>query len=160
MSREPRLGGLTRTIWQWVRREIERDVLAAGFTDLGSAHISVFRYPSAEGLRPTDLADDMQISKQSVNELLAHLERTGYIERRPDPHDNRSKRVHLTARGKELERVVWRAAERAEHRAGELLGEERFAGVRRGLADLVARLTAGADADTDAGSDEAAPTPR
>ena len=38
------------------------------------------------------------MTKQALNYLLGELERRGYLERRPDPDDRRSKRVALTPR--------------------------------------------------------------
>ena len=42
------------------------------------------------------------MTKQSMAELVAHLERHGYVERVPDPADRRAKLVRPTARGREL----------------------------------------------------------
>ena len=136
----PFIGSLSRLVWQWVRQCIHAEVRAAGFDDLNPAHVAVFRFPTAEGMRPSDLAEEMQITKQSVNDLVGHLERRGYLVREPDPNDSRSRRIRLTDRGRELEDVAYRAAARAERRAGELLGEDRLHVLRRDLADLVVLL--------------------
>jgi len=44
----------------------------------------------------TLLADQLQITKQSVNDLLRHLEQHGYITRQHDPTDGRARIVRLT----------------------------------------------------------------
>jgi DNA-binding MarR family transcriptional regulator len=131
---------MSRLLWQWVRREIYADVLAAGFDDLNPAHVSVFRYPTLEGTRPSDLADEMQITKQSVNELLGHLERRGYLVREPDASDSRSKRIRLTERGERVEAITWDAAARSERSVAELIGERRLQELRRSLGDIAAQL--------------------
>ncbi len=136
---------MTRLIWQWVRRQIHAQVLAAGYDDLNPAHVALFRYPTPDGMRPSALAEEMQITKQSVNDLLGHLERQGYLVREPDPTDNRSRRIRLTDRGHEVEELVWRAAESAEGTVGELLGEDRFQELHRALVDLVALLRLSGD---------------
>ena len=136
----PFLGGMSRLVWQWVRRQIHAEVAAAGYDDLNPAHVAIFRYPTPDGMRPSDLAEEMQITKQSVNDLLGHLERRGYLVRDPDPVDSRSRRIRLTDRGHEVEELVWRAAEAAERTAGELLGEDRVRELRRTLVELVALL--------------------
>jgi len=92
---EPYIGGLTRVVWQWVRREIHAGVVAAGYDDLSPAHLAAFRNPTPDGMRPSQLAEEMQITKQSVNEVLGHLERRGYLVREPDPDDSRSRRIRL-----------------------------------------------------------------
>ena len=43
------------------------------------------------------LAERAAITKQSMAELVAHLERHGYVERVPDPTDRRAKLVRSTA---------------------------------------------------------------
>ena len=48
------------------------------------------------------MRDAPQITKQSMAELVAHLERHGYVERVPDPADRRAKLVRATARGRQL----------------------------------------------------------
>lgn len=100
----------------------------------------MFRNPSIDGARPSALADDMQITKQSVNDLLGHVERRGYLVREADPADNRSPLIRLTTRGRELEAAVFAAAARAEQEAAELIGADRMRELRQTLFDLVALL--------------------
>ncbi|HUP72452.1 MAG TPA: MarR family transcriptional regulator [Acidimicrobiales bacterium] len=151
MSRPPAgpfIGSMSRLLWQWVRREIHAEVVAAGFHDLNPAHVAIFRNPTPDGMRPSELADEMQITKQSVNELLGHLERQGYLVRDPDPSDSRSRRIRLTDLGRRVEDVTWRAAGRAERTAAQLLGEDRVQELRRTLADLVALLGLSGEAES------------
>lgn len=139
-QRGPYIGSMTRVVWQWVRRQIHAEVVTAGYDDLNPAHVSVFRYPSVEGWRPSQLADDMQITKQSVNELLGYLEQRGYLLRERDPYNSRSRIIRLTDRGRAVEATTFHAAERAERTAGELLGNGRVEELRRTLADLIDAL--------------------
>jgi DNA-binding MarR family transcriptional regulator len=99
-------------------------------------------------MRPSELADEMQITKQSVNDLLGHLEQRGYLVREPDPVDSRSRRIRLTDLGRELEDAVWSAAASAERTAATLIGEDRVQELRRTLADLVAVLGLDGDEET------------
>lgn len=149
MSREPSqrppdagpyIGYLTRRVWQWVRQIIAAEVMAAGFTDLNPAHVAVFRNPAPDGLSPSELAEQLQITKQSVNELLGHLERHGYLVREPDPRNSRRRRIRLTDQGHQVHAVALAAAQEAERTAAKLLGEDRLADLRRNLTDLVALL--------------------
>jgi DNA-binding MarR family transcriptional regulator len=137
---DPFIGWLTRRVYQWVRQSIAAEVTAAGFTDLNPAHVAVFRNPTPDGMSPSELAEQLQITKQSVNELLGHLERHGYLVREPDPRNSRRRRIRLTDRGYEVQAVCHAAAWRAERTAADLLGEHRLADLRRNLTDLVARL--------------------
>ena len=46
------------------------------------------------------------MTRQAMNYLLGELERLGYLTRRDDPEDRRSKRVQLTERGHALVRTI------------------------------------------------------
>jgi DNA-binding MarR family transcriptional regulator len=46
------------------------------------------------------LARRAQMTKQSMAELVAHLERHGFVERIPDPADRRAKLVRVTGKGR------------------------------------------------------------
>lgn len=72
---------------------------AAGFTDLRQAHSNVFAFIPPEGIRLSDLAARARMTKQAMSELVLDLEQLGYLERRPDPDDGRSKVIELTKRG-------------------------------------------------------------
>ena len=60
----------------------------------------VLQYLDDAGTRVSVLAERAQITKQSMAELVAHLERHGYVERVPDPADGRAKLVRATDRGR------------------------------------------------------------
>jgi DNA-binding MarR family transcriptional regulator len=108
----------------------------------------VFRNPAPDGMSPSELAEQLQITKQSVNELLGHLEQHGYLVREPDPRNSRRRRIRLTGQGQEVQAIVRTAAWRVERTAAELLGEHRLADLRRNLTDLVALLDSAAQPGT------------
>ena len=80
----PYVGAMLGAVWQWVRDQLYAGVIAAGYDDLNAAHVGLWRYPGLDGVRPSQLADRVGITKQSVNDLLGHLERHGYLLRVPD----------------------------------------------------------------------------
>jgi DNA-binding MarR family transcriptional regulator len=125
-----------RVTWQWVRDQIFSGVMAAGYDDVTPAHVGLFRYPGLNGQRPTGLADQIGITKQSVNDLLGHLEQHGYLIREPDLVDRRARVVHLTPKGRRLEKTVTRQSQAAEVRIAEILGPRRFAYLREALEEL------------------------
>jgi DNA-binding MarR family transcriptional regulator len=132
----PMIGALLRVPWEAVQRHMLERLHKRGFDDLDAAHLSVFQYPGPQGARPTELAARLRISKQALNYLLGELERLGYIERRPDPDDLRSKRVALTRRGTSVVRVIREAVSEMETAWSEQLGAERFAQLRAFLLEL------------------------
>jgi DNA-binding MarR family transcriptional regulator len=132
-----------RLAHQWILEQVYDGVVAAGFEDLGRAHVRMFRYPTPDGLRPSELADKLQITKQSVNDLLADMEARGYLVRVPDPSDGRARVIRLTAKGRQLERVVYDGARSAELAIAELLGPRRLAQLRRALDEVVSHISKG-----------------
>jgi DNA-binding MarR family transcriptional regulator len=137
----PYLGGLLRVGWQWVREQIFSGVLAAGYDDLNPAHVGLFRYPTLDRQRPSELADQLQITRQSVNDLLGHLEGRGYLTRELDPADGRARVVRLTTKGRRLEKTINGQAQAAELQVAELLGPRRFSQLRNALEELAGHLT-------------------
>jgi DNA-binding MarR family transcriptional regulator len=134
----PAIGALLRLAWQAVRDRIYEGVLAAGYTDLSRAHVLLFRWPTIDGLRPSELATRNQLSRQSINDLLSDLEKRGYIERTPDPTDGRARIVRLTERGWNLTQVISDMSFASEREWAQVIGESRFAEFRSTLSELVA----------------------
>lgn len=133
----PRIGALLRLAWQQVRERIDEGVRAGGCDDLHRAHLALFRYEGLDGRRPTQLAEEMQITKQSINDLLRHLEARGYVELRPDPTDRRARLICLTARGRQLEAKVRIQARGAERELARALGQRCFREFRETLVRLI-----------------------
>jgi DNA-binding MarR family transcriptional regulator len=107
-----------------------------GFTDFDPSYLTVFRFPSPHGERPSELATRRRVSKQALNHLLGQLEQRGYLERVADPDDGRSKRISLTPRGDKAVAVVREAVTEVEDRWAEQLGRQRFNQLRILLEEL------------------------
>jgi DNA-binding MarR family transcriptional regulator len=132
----PMIGALLRVPWETVQEHMLERLHERGFDDLDAAHLNVFQYPGPQGARPTELAVRLRISKQAINYLLGELERLGYLERRQDPDDLRSKRVALTRRGTSVVRVIREAVAEIETAWAEQPGPKRFAQLRSLLLEL------------------------
>ena len=139
---KPYVGALLRPVWQWVRDQMYAGVVAAGYDDLTAAHVGLWRYPGLEGLRPSELADRVEITKQSVNELLGHLEHRGYLQRVPDESDGRARVIRLTPKGWQLQQTIYDQAGAAEQGIAEVLGPRRFAQLHSCLEVLREQLPA------------------
>jgi DNA-binding MarR family transcriptional regulator len=139
----PYLGALLRLGWQFVREEIYSGVLAAGYDDLNPAHVGLFRYPTLDRQRPSEVADQLRITRQSVNDLLGHLERHGYLTREADPPDGRARVIRLTAKGHRLEKTVNAHAKAAELKIAQWLGPLSFAQLRTALETVARNATDG-----------------
>lgn len=132
----PLIGALLRMPVDAVRERMLAGLHDDGFTDLNAAHLPLLRYPGPENRRPSDLASETRVTKQAMNYLLGELERLGYLVRRDDPEDRRSKRVHLTERGHAVVRTIRRTVSRIEAEWEEELGPGRFAQLRELLISL------------------------
>jgi DNA-binding MarR family transcriptional regulator len=132
----PLIGALLRIPWEAVQRHMLERLHERGFDDLDTAHLNVFQYPGPQGARPTELATRLRISKQALNYLLGELERLDYLERRPDPDDQRSKRVALTPRGTSAISVIREAVDEVETAWAQQLSPKRFAQLRNLLLEL------------------------
>ena len=98
-------------------------------------------YPALDRLRPSELAGQLQFTRQSVNDLLGHLEQGGYLVGEPHPAGGRARIVRLTATGRRLEKTVSREARSAEERIAGLPGPRRFTQMRDALESLAGRIT-------------------
>ena len=132
----PLIGALLRMPWDAVQQHMLDRLHESGFTDFDSAYLTVFQYPGPQGARPSELAARLRISKQALNYLLGELERLGYLERRTDPDDLRSKRIALTPRGIAAVCVIREAVGEVETAWAEQLGAERFDELRNLLLEL------------------------
>jgi len=132
----PLIGALLRMPWETVRRRMLERLHEHGFDDLDAPHLNVLLYPGPQGSRPSELAARLGMSKQAVNYLLGELERRGYIERRPDPDDLRSRRIALTERGEAVGLVMREAVTEVERQWEAKLGRKQFAQLRGLLGEL------------------------
>jgi DNA-binding MarR family transcriptional regulator len=133
-----------RVVWQWVWELNNEAAARAGYDDVNPAHLSLFRYPGLDGQRLTDIAHRLQITKQSVHELIGHLEQFGYLVREPDPTNRRARLVRLTPKGQRLQEVIRLQALDGERQIATLLGDRRFSQLKQALALLVDAIAADA----------------
>jgi DNA-binding MarR family transcriptional regulator len=103
-------------------------------------HDNVMQFLDSEGTRVTVLAERAGMTKQSMAELVAHLERHGYVERIPDPADRRAKLVRSTAKGEELYAIAREVVGEVEADWTRKLGRERMAELRSLLEELNEKL--------------------
>ena len=123
-----------------VERELDRELRAELGPELRPAHYAVFRYLEPAGTRVTALADAAGITQQSMGELVTHLERCGYVERRPDPADGRARLVVATAAGGTALAVAGECLRRIEAAISAELGGAALAEVRAALARIPAAI--------------------
>src|SRR5215470_14526893 len=97
------------------------------------AHGAVFQYLDGAGTSVARLAERAQMTKQAMAELVIHLEKHGYVVRRPDSDDRRAKLVVPTRKGKEVFAIALEIAPEIEREIEELLGPRRAVALRADL---------------------------
>lgn len=70
-----------------------------GRVALRPAHTRLLPHLTMEGVRLTDLAAKLGVTKQAVGPLVADLESMGVVATATDPDDARARRVRLTPKG-------------------------------------------------------------
>jgi DNA-binding MarR family transcriptional regulator len=130
LLREPFRAGTARLH----RRFAER-----GHPEIRPPHGNVMQYLDDAGTRVSVLAERAQMTKQSMAELVAHLERLGYVERVPDPSDRRAKLVRATPRGRQLYVIAREVVAEIEAEWTARLGKAKM----RRLRELLEELNAG-----------------
>jgi DNA-binding MarR family transcriptional regulator len=136
----PLIGLLLRLVYQHHAQDIDAALRQAGFDDIRPAAANVFPFVPAEGITVSRLAELARVRKQSMAQAVDQLERTGYVERRPNPRDHRSRLVFLTERGAGVPPVTHAAAQRVEERWAQLIGPAEFETLRASLLHLLAVL--------------------
>jgi DNA-binding MarR family transcriptional regulator len=136
----PLIGLLLRLVYQNYAQDIDAALREAGFGDIRPAAANVFPFVPPEGITVSRLAEMARVRKQSMAQAVDQLERTGYVERRPNPRDHRSRLVFLTSRGASVPPVTHAAAERVEQRWAELTSPAEFEALRASLLRLLTEL--------------------
>jgi DNA-binding MarR family transcriptional regulator len=77
-----------------------------------------------EGLTHADLARRLRVRPATVTKMIQRMEKSGFVERRPDPADQRLSRVYLTDAGRLVQEKV--------HQVWHTLEKDAFAGLDDG----------------------------
>jgi DNA-binding MarR family transcriptional regulator len=125
-ERRSPLPGLLRDVAEAQFAELHERLQARGFAEIRPSHGCVFSTIDEHGSRLTDLAERSGLTKQSVGEVVADLERLGFVERVPDPDDRRAKTIKLTPHGVEALAAADEIFAEIERGVAEEIGEERF----------------------------------
>jgi DNA-binding MarR family transcriptional regulator len=138
----PLIGLLLRLVYQHYAQDIDAALRGAGFDNLRPAHANVFPFVPPEGITVSELAELARVRKQTMAQAVEQLEHMGYVERRPNPRDRRSRLVFLTERGESVRPVTHATAARVEERWAELTSPEELEALRASLHRLLMQLRA------------------
>jgi DNA-binding MarR family transcriptional regulator len=132
----PNVGVLLFVAYRAMERRVFDDLAEVGFGDVTPAQARVFQRIGPDGTRLSDLAEQAQVTKQTVGVLVDALERAGYVRRTPDPTDARARLVRVSDRGAEAVAAAAAVVAQVEAEWVARLGSGRFADLRRTLLDL------------------------
>ena len=79
------------------RRNVETE-----FADLQNSYRAVLSHISETGVRVSDIANSEPLTKQSISDMVSKLIDTGYVEKRPNPEDERSNLLFFASRGRAM----------------------------------------------------------
>jgi DNA-binding MarR family transcriptional regulator len=136
-TRQPFVGAMLRLAYQITRNRQLAVLRANGFGDLNQALFNVMVYPHPDGVRPGELAERINMTKQATNYLLSQLEELGYVERRVKKGSSR-RLIYLTQRGWQSIEVHRAAVLEVEAKWAKAIGSKRFGEFKEVLAELIA----------------------
>jgi DNA-binding MarR family transcriptional regulator len=134
------IGLLVRLVYQDYSQAMDAALRDAGFEDIGPSAGNVFPFVGPDGITVSELAELAHVRKQTMAQAVEQLERTGYVERRPNPTDRRSQLVFLTQRGKLVPPVTHAAAARIEESWAALTSPKELETLRKSLLRLIDEL--------------------
>src|SRR3954471_3806180 len=118
---QPTIGLLLRLLYQHYSQDIHASLRDAGFGDIRPTHANVFPFVPEEGITVSELAELARVRKQTMPEAVEQLEPMGYVKRRPNPRDRRSRLVFLTERGASVKPITHATAARVEEHWAQLI---------------------------------------
>ncbi len=124
---------LARTFYK-IERSISATLAEKHLTMAQFDVLATLRY--SEGLTQKELAELLLVTKGNVVGLLDRLQKLDLVERRADPDDGRSNRVHLTPQGRHKIESVLPVHDRLVLRTLSCLGQQEVGTLRRLLKTL------------------------
>ena len=125
-------------------RAMEADMVAAahraGHTGIKRTHNGVFATLNMAGVRTVDLAAQMNMTRQSMGEIVREMVDLGILEMRPDPTDRRAKLVGYSERGLRVAADGFAHIQDLDRRFTEEFGPEEYETARRVLARVAQML--------------------
>ncbi len=129
-------------LWRSVNREMHlfmRRVFQGG--ELPFMALVLLRHINREpGVSLVELARRSDSAKSHVSKMIEHLERQGFVEKRPDPDDQRLVRLHLTKAARDVMAETEARAQEAWSRVVDEVPEGQLDDVMRGLRILMGAL--------------------
>jgi DNA-binding MarR family transcriptional regulator len=123
--------------WRAFRRRLDEGV-AQRVTGLGlrPSHLRLLSLTPTDGMRVTDLAARVGMTKQALGEFVTILQSAGLVEVTVDQRDRRVRLVRPTPSGQALQQVIESAIAGIERHWASQVGPERWATFREVLTEI------------------------
>jgi DNA-binding MarR family transcriptional regulator len=128
---------LVQLLARYGAERLRADFAAADMAGLRPVHALLLVPLLGGGRHAASLAADLGVTRQAVAQVVATLERDGYVRRVTDPGDARAKLVCLTPRGRAALRVMRASARATEGDWRQRLGPAQFTEFRAALLALL-----------------------
>ena len=119
--------------------DLNDKLIEAGVTDHRDSWNNVMPHIPVSGIRLTELAARAGMTKQAMAELVAEIERRGYIRRTTDPADRRAKIIEFTDKGWAIVHLALSALGELEAEIVDRLGEPSVGQLRGALLEILDR---------------------
>jgi DNA-binding MarR family transcriptional regulator len=119
--------------------DLDDKLLQAGVTGHRDSWNNVMPHIPPAGIRLTELAARANMTKQAMAELVAEIERRGYLQRATDPADRRAKIIKFTDQGWATVNLALSALSDLEAEIASRLGEPAVRQLRSTLLQILDR---------------------
>ena len=119
--------------WRWFDDRLREELSQSMGVDITPAQSLLFAALPPDGARQADLARELGVTRQAVNELVHGLARLGLVELVDDRSSARAKLVRPTEAGRRSVAVALRTFRRLEDRLADRIGRHQLASLRSAL---------------------------
>ncbi|HET8839994.1 MAG TPA: MarR family transcriptional regulator [Ktedonobacteraceae bacterium] len=135
--RQEHIGRLLLRAHRAFSEQALRKLRQRGHTHLSMVHTTLLPHLDVNGTQATVLAERVGITKQAAGRIIADLEREGYVQRLPDPVDQRAIMIIFTDAGRQFLVDAYHVKKEIEEEYTALLGAERMQQLRSSLLELL-----------------------
>jgi DNA-binding MarR family transcriptional regulator len=119
--------------YYWCDESLQNSIRADGYAPLSRTKSTIMVNVSDGITRPADLARNLGISRQAIQQTLAEMEAEGLISLRADPKDGRAKIIEFSRRGRGIGRAAFEAIRAMEQELERRLGRRTMQELRKAL---------------------------
>ena len=117
----------------WCDEGLQNSMRAASLPTLSRTKSMIMVNISGGITRPSDLARNIGISRQAIQQTLVEMERDSLVKLVPDPSDGRAKIVRFSRRGSHIGKAAFSAMNAIEAELAERLGDSVVSQLRKAL---------------------------